>query len=50
MWLAAFALLMLMLTIIPAPTAHSSLREILPPEMVRHVLHQALGRIFHFAH
>ncbi len=27
-WLAAFALLMLMLTIIPAPTAHSSLREI----------------------
>ncbi len=46
-WLAAFALLMLMLTIIPAPTAHSSLREILPPEMVRHILHQALGRIFH---
>ncbi len=47
MWLALFAFLMLMFTIIPAPTAHSSLREILPPEMVRHILHQALSRIFH---
>jgi hypothetical protein len=50
MWLAGFALLMLVLTITPAPTAHSSLQEILPPQTVRHVLHSALGRIFHFAH
>jgi hypothetical protein len=50
MWLAAFALLMLILTIIPAPTAHSSLREILPPEMVRHILRQAFGRMFRIAH
>lgn len=35
-WLAAFALLMLVLTIIPAPMAHSSLRETLPePRIVR---------------
>jgi hypothetical protein len=50
MWLAGFALLMLVLTITPAPTAHSSLQEILPPQTVRHVLHSALGRIFHFAY
>jgi membrane-associated protease RseP (regulator of RpoE activity) len=35
-WLAGFALLMLVLTIIPAPMAHSSLRETLPePRIVR---------------
>jgi len=40
MWLAVFALIMLVLTIIPAPMAHSSLRELLPPpQVIRHMPH-----------
>ncbi|MGA9392559.1 MAG: site-2 protease family protein [Candidatus Sulfotelmatobacter sp.] len=39
-WLAVVALLMLLLTIIPAPMAHASLREILPPpQAMRHMFH-----------
>ncbi len=47
MWLALFALLMLAVSLTPAPLAHSSLREILPPEAVSQTLHSALERISH---
>jgi len=39
-WLAVFALFMLAVTIMPAPLAHSSLREVLAQfQVMRHVLH-----------
>jgi hypothetical protein len=47
MWLALFAFLMLVVSLTPAPLAHSSLREILPPGAVSHILQSAVDWISH---